>query len=208
MVAGGRNADEWVAVLLPAYRAARKRHARARADAYDIARREAMRVGVCGPELRITDIDADALAAWEQSWRGTHPSGAGGWDWRSLLQNVPRRAAVLPFAIWHGDDLCGLALGQASRRRWNGSRHTVTLTFVERRPEPPAVPLRGQVVSLAVTVARHYGLAHGARHLRLRAPVRTLLDYYHQLGFQTVWKGSAPVYCEREILPWSLERRS
>lgn len=205
---GARAGDEWVAVLLPRYAAARRRHARARADAYDIARDEAIRAGVCGPELRMTDIDADVLSTWEQSWRGVHPSGTGGWNWRMLLENVPRRAAVLPFAIWHGDDLCGLALGQASRRRWNGSRHTITLTFVERRPEPPPVPLRGQVVALAVTVARHYGLAHGARHLRLRAPDRNLLDYYRRYGFRAVWKGNAPVHCEGEILPWKLERHS
>jgi hypothetical protein len=207
-VARRGEADEWVPVLLARYAAARRRHARARADAYDVTRYEALKEGVCGPERRITDIDADALSAWELSWRGTHPSGAGGWDWRTLLENVPRRAAVLPFAIWHGNDLCGLALGQASRRRWNGSRHTITLTFVERRPEPPEVPLRGQVIVLALAVARHYGIAHGARRLRLRAPDRNLLDYYQRYGFQAVWKGNVPVHCEREILPWNQEQLS
>lgn len=197
------HADEWVAVLLPAYGAARKRHAKARAEAYDVARHEALEEGVCGPELRITDIDEDVVAAWEQSWRGAHPSGAGGWDWRGLLENVPRRAAVLPFAVWFGDDLCGLALGQASKRRWNGSRHTITLTFVERRPEPPPVPLRGQVIAVAVMVARHYGLLLGARSLRLRSPDRKLLAYYERRhGFKTTWKASVPLHCEKEIRPW------
>lgn len=199
------DADEWVAVLLARYAAARRRHARARADAYAVTRDEALREGVCGPELRITDIDADVLLAWEQAWRGAHPSGAGGWNWRTLLENVPRRAAVLPFAIWHGDDLCGLALGQASRRRWNGSRHTITLTFVERRPEPPCVPLRGQVIALAVMVARNYGLPMGARSLRLRSPDRRLVAYYEAHGFETTWKGRVPVHCEKEIRPWKRE---
>jgi hypothetical protein len=196
-----------VAVLLSMYAAARKRHAKARASAYDLARDEAVEQAVCGPYLRITDIGEDALSAWERTWGGVHPSGAGGWDWRALVENVPRRAAVLAFAIWYGGDLCGFALGQASRRRLNGSRHTITLTYVERRPEPPDVPLRGQVVALAAAVAREYGFMMGARHLRLRAPDQGLLPYYESHGFETAWKGNVPIHCEKEIRPWKRELR-
>lgn len=192
---------EWLPVLPPEYAAARRRHAGYRADAYDVTRDEALDQGVCGPGLRITDIDKRALEVWERTWRGAHPSGAGGWNWRSMLDNVPRRAAVLPMAIWYGDDLCGLALGQASRRRFNGSRHTITLTFVERRPEPPEVPLRGNVIAIAAAAARQYGLSIGARCLRMRAPDRNLLPYYELHGFQVVWKGDMPVHCEKEIRP-------
>jgi hypothetical protein len=151
--------------------------------------------------LRITDIDEHALATWQRTWRGTHPSRAGGWNWPLLLEGLPHRAAVLPIAIWYGDDLCGLALGQASRRRLNHSRHTVTVTFVERRPEPPAVELRGQVITIATAIAREYGLIVGARRLRLRAPDRNLLPYYEQHGFWIAWKGNVPVHCEKEIGP-------
>jgi hypothetical protein len=173
----------------------------AREDAYAIARDHAIKRGMCGPGLRLADIDAHALATWQHTWRGTHPSRAGGWNWPSLLERLPHRAAVLPIAIWYGDDLCSLALGQASRRRLNNSRHTITLTFVERRPEPPPVPLRGQVIAIVTAFAREYGLIVGARHLRLRAPDRNLLPYYEQLGFQVVWKGRLPVHCEKEIGP-------
>jgi hypothetical protein len=75
----------------------------------------------------------------------------------------------------------------------------VTLIYVERRPEPPAVPLRGKVVPLAVAVARNYGLAVGASRLRLRYPDPGLLWYYRLLGFEVAWKGKKPLYCEREI---------
>lgn len=196
-----RSSDEWLIVLPAAYAAARARHAIARADAYVLAREDALERAVCGPDLRITDIDAEALGVWEKTWRGVHPSGAGRWNWRSLVESVPRRAAVLPAAIWYGDDLCGLALGQASRRRLNGSRHTITLTYVERRPEPPDVPLRGRVITIATYVAGHYGLLLGARRLRLRAPDRNLLAYYQGHGFEIAWKAKAPIHCEREIRP-------
>jgi hypothetical protein len=191
--------EEWLPVLPPAYAAARARHALAREEAYVVARDHAVEKGVCGPDLRITDLDERALDVWGRAWRGSHPSGAGSWRWPSLLEQLPHRAAVLPIAIWYGDDLCGLALGQASRRRFNGSRHTITLTHVERRPEPPDVPLRGHIVSIAAEVALQYGLAMGARRLRLRSPDRRLLSYYERFGFLPAWKGQIPVFCEREV---------
>jgi hypothetical protein len=193
--------NEWLAVLRPPYAAARDRHARMRANAYDVARYDALARQACGPALRFTDIDADASARWAQSWRGTHPSGAGGWKWPTLVESLPHRAAVLPVEIWYGDDLCGMALGRASRRRFNRSRHTVTLTHLERRPEPPDVPLRGHVADLAVGVARAYGEAIGARRLRLLNPDRNLLSYYEGMGFRTIWNAGIPRYCEKELFP-------
>jgi hypothetical protein len=198
-VARRGSEDEWLPVLRSIYAAARERHARTRAEAYELTRVDALAQGVCGPDLRITDIDEHALAVWERTWLGVHPSGAGNWNWRALVENIPRRAAVLPFAIWYGDDLCGLALGQVSRPRFTTTRHTVSLTYVERRPEPPAVPLHRGVILLATEVAENYGIIIGARRLRLRAPDRNLLGYYESYGFITVWKGSRPLYCEREI---------
>jgi hypothetical protein len=92
-----------------------------------------------------------------------------------------------------------MALGQASRHRAGGVRHTVTLTHAERRPEPPEVPLRGYIIPLAVAVARNYGLALGATRLRLAYPDHNLLRYYELLGFGVAWQGGKPVYCEQEI---------
>ena len=128
-----------------------------------------------------------------------HPAGVGGWNWASLVERQPHRAAILPLAIWYGTDLCGLALGRGSRHRAPGVRHTVTLTHAELRPEPPDVPLRGLIIPLAVAVARSYGLALGATRLRLEHPDRNLLWYYERLGFEVVWQAGKPVYCEQEI---------
>jgi hypothetical protein len=197
---GRRDAqDDWLAVLRPEYAAARDRHARMRAEAYAVARLDALKQGLCGPELWFGDIDAEALAVWAQSWGGVHPSGAGGWNWPALVDSLPRRAAVLPIAIWYGDDLCGMALGRTSRRRVYRSRHTVTLTHLERRPEPPDVPLRGHIADLAVGVTRRYGESVGAQRLRLLNPDRNLLSYYEGMGFETVWSAGVPVYCQKEL---------
>jgi hypothetical protein len=191
--------EVWKAVLRPQYAAARARHATERAEAYEVARELMLERGICGPELRIADIDAHTLEVWRSTWRGVHPSGAGSWNWPSLVERLPHRAAVLRYGIWYDGDLCGLALGQASRARANRSRHTVSLTYVERRPEPPAVLLRGYIILIAVEVALRYGRAIGAQRLRLRNPDVNLLGQYQRTGFNAVWKGGIPIYCEREV---------
>jgi len=191
----------WAGTLaVDSYRAASDRHRRARLEAYDAARNDVIANLGLGTELRLADIDAAALAEWERSWgRRKHPRGAGGWNWSELAGALPRRAAVLPMAVWYGSDLCGLALGQASRSRAGGLRHTFTLTFVERRPEPPPVPLRGLIIALAVDVAEKYGRTLGATRLILRNPDRNLLWYYELQGFATVRKLQKPLYCSKEI---------
>jgi hypothetical protein len=182
------------------YRAASDRHRRARLAAYDLVRRDAISNAGLGPELRLGDIDVGALAEWERSWASRkHARGVGGWNWPELVRALPHRAAVLPMAVWYGSDLCGLALGQASRSRAGGLRHTFTLTFVERRPEPPPVVLRGLITALAVDVAENYGRALGATRLVLRNPDPNLLSYYERQGFATVRKLQEPLYCFKEI---------
>jgi hypothetical protein len=181
------------------YLDAKARHARRRLQAYAITRETAILKEAMSPDLRLADIDPQTLEVWKATWMGTHPSGTGRWNWPALVERLPRRAAVLPLAIWHGSDRCGLALGYPSRRRATGVRHTMTLTHVERRPEPPDVSLRGNVIPLAVAAAENYGLAAGATRLLLRCPDPNLLWYYESLGFEVAWKGNKPVYCEREI---------
>lgn len=160
------------------YRTAWERHRDARTEAYEAARDDAITHAGLGAEIRLADIDDAALEVWARSWaRRKHPTGTGGWNWPELVRALPSRAAVLPLAIWYGTDLCGLALGHASRSRAGGVRHTFTLTFVERRAEPPPVPLRGHIVSLAVAAAQSYGARLGASRLVLRNPDRNLLPF-------------------------------
>lgn len=191
----------WTGTLaVDSYRAASDRHRRARLAAYDIARSDVIANLGIGSELRLADIDAEAMAEWERSWAfRKHARGVGGWNWPELVRALPRRAAVLPMAAWYGSDLCGLALGQASRARAGGRRHTFTLTFVERRAEPPPVPLRGYIIRLAIAVAENYGRVLGATRLILRNPDRRLLAHYEVLGFQVVRDSRGPLYYLKEI---------
>lgn len=79
-------------------------------------------------------------------------------------------------------------------------RHTVTLTYVEPRPEPPLNPLKGRIVPLAVAVAVNYGRALGASAIRLRNPDTNLIGYYCDvLGFDLAHEGGGRVFCVKEI---------
>lgn len=186
--------------MLSLYAQSKRRHAAIRSEAYAFVQQDAVRNASLPADLRIGDIDDGALAVWESTWaRRQHPAGAGGWNWPVLLDSLPRRAAVLPAALWSGQDLCGLLLGRASRHRREGARHTITLTHVERRPEPPPSPLHGRVLLLAIAVAETYGGALGATRLRLGCPDPRLVGWYEQLGFSVARAGQKAVYCEREI---------
>ena len=186
--------------VIESYQRARARHAAIREAAYACTRDAAVSAEICGPALRLADIDDLALDAWRKTWTGRHPAGAGGWDWPRLVDRLPHRPAVMPLAIWYGDDLCGLALGHLSRRRMVGRRHTVTVSRIERRPEPPPVALRGRVVMIAIVAARDYGSAFGARQIRLAYPDPGLVGMYQRFGFRVVWKAGLPVHCEQEMV--------
>jgi hypothetical protein len=105
----------------------------------------------------------------------------------------------MPLAIWYGDDLCGLALGHLSRRRAGGRRLTVTVSRIERRPEPPPVALRRSVALLAINAAGNYGRALGARRMLLVYPDVRLLGFYESLGFRIARNGGLAVHCEQEF---------
>lgn len=189
--------------VIETYRRARERHAAVRHETYAITRDAAVATGICGPALRLADIDHRALQAWRETWTGRHSSGAGGWDWPRLVERLPHRPAIMPLAIWHGDDLCGMALGHLSPRRTGGRRLTVTVTRIERRPEPPQVVLRRNVALLAIAAARNYGSNFGARLIRIAHPDPRLIEFYNRLGFRVVWNGSGPIHCEQELKAWT-----
>ena len=114
------------------------------------------------------------------------------------MRRMPRRAAVIPVAIWHGELLCGLGRGYLTRRRLGG-RQAAVLQYVESCPSNH--PLRGRIIEIAAAAAEIYGAESGARHLRLMNPDPALVGYYcSNFGFRVAHKGAAARYCEREIL--------
>lgn len=185
-------------MTVSSFRLALDRYADARRVAYDAVTAQVIRDGIAPASLRLTDIDARALSAWEEDWRGRSRFHAGGWDWRRICLPLHRRPSAFHCAIWSADRLCGLAAGRVSARRAGGVRHTLSVYFLESVPDRDQ-PLRGQVALLALTAAEAYGRALGASRLRLIDPLPGVLMLYVDLGFRVVWRRSRPVYCEREI---------
>jgi hypothetical protein len=185
------------------YRLALIRYTQLRHLAFDHVFEEALRAGV-PPSLRLTDIDQTALAAWEQTWKGHHRAGAGGWDWIEQSAAFRRRPTAFHVAVWSGEMLCGLAVGRLSKKRRDGRRHTVSLHIMEGAPH--SHPLKGMIAPVVFAVAQAYGRLFGATRLRLVSPLPGVLRLYRQLGFAIARTGGRQVYCEREITYEHLER--
>ena len=180
--------------------AARSQHAGIRREAYTATREEAMAVFNLGPQLRLADIDQIALDAWSATWNTQRPGGdTGRRDWPTLVQGFARKAAVLPLAIWYEEDLCALAIGRVLKARHGGMGYAVTLSYVERRPEPPRLPLKRTWTMLIVAAADNYGRALGAQWVRLRSPDRSLVPHYERMGFEIAREEKIVVYYQKEI---------
>lgn len=154
---------------------------------------------VDAPRLRLTEIDARALSAWQRQWRQPHPSGSGGWDWAANAGSFRRDPADFTLAIWSGSILCGLASGRASGRGASGGRSAISIYNVESNPDR-LHPLKGKIALIATTVAEAYGFVIDARAVRLVDPLPGALHIYVKLGFTVAWKNGRAVYCEREVL--------
>jgi hypothetical protein len=180
------------------FRQALQRYSILRQAAYRAAEAEARRNGLIRSSFRFSEIDLAALHAWRSTWRGIQPFGYGAWDWEGLVRPIWRRPSGFHLAIWSGADLCGLAVGRASKRRPSGDRHLLSVHFLEGNPDPRH-PLKGQVADLAIACADSYGAALGARTLRLINPLPGLLRLYWGLGFSIAKSDSVPLYLERSI---------
>lgn len=180
------------------YRNAKLRYAHTRRGAYAVVLSDAAILQLNAPAIRLADIDARALAAWERTWKMPHRSGSGGWNWRNLVEEFRSDPAALKTALWSGDVLCGMALGRPSHRTATRNRERLSVHYMEGNPDP-AHPLKRRVAPLLLTVAEVYGRDLGASAIRLIDPLPGVLPVYVQLGFAVVRTSSGIVYCEKEV---------
>lgn len=146
----------------------------ARRKAYDALEAE---LSPLGADFRATGIGLYALRAWDATWpKGPGPHGCGGYPWDALVQqfNFPSRFDV---AIWAGDDLCALAIGDGvssghSHVRWN---------WVEGCRHPN--PLSDRVVQACDLCVSAYALALGVRIVQVDCPAEALADVWEELDY-------------------------
>lgn len=182
------------------FRLAHQAYARRRRSAYDFVREEALRSGFVRADLRLEETNERVLDAWRSSWGGPHPTGDGSWNWERLLRRAWRRPSAFHVAVWSGDQLCGLGVGRASKRRAGGVRHTISLHFIESAHDRDH-PLRHTVAPLVIGAAQAYGELLGASRIRLIDPLPGAVPLYRALGFTLAGKAERSVYWERRIQP-------
>jgi hypothetical protein len=182
----------------PAFQRAQQYYARIRQSAFARARDDIVTAGLADVPLRLADCDRHTLAVWRATWRGSHPSGWGNWDWEALLRSAWKQPSAFHLAIWSGSILCGLAVGRVSRRDRQGVRNALSIDRIESGHDAHH-PLRGAVAPIVVTAGDVYGRAVGASLLRLIQPLPGVIDLYGCLGFTPVWQRHRLLYCERRI---------
>lgn len=122
-------------------------------------------LGTVGRDLQLREIESPlnleiAMLVW-----GADPTRRVQWPWVNLVNSFRRDAARLELAVWHGDTLCGLALGRPSASRAHGSLH-----YVEGAPDS-GHPLKGQVLGIVLTVLQRYSIVLGAEEMRIDNPL-------------------------------------
>jgi hypothetical protein len=152
-----------------------------------------------GVSVRLTGIDARALAAYREDWmRLPRP----GWpnnqppDWlvdQKALAGLLNRFEV---AVWSGAEiLCGLAVGRPSR-----GKGILRVDLLEGHPNP-SHPLKGQVARSIVAAAFRYAEAIDAAELRLTRPLPAVVPLYRAMGFDLVESDDGDQYCALGIRP-------
>jgi hypothetical protein len=177
---------------------AKQHYAGIRRNAFDLVVRDAVDAGGIRVPLRLTETDEKTVEAWRTSWKGSHPSGFGNWNWDHLLRRAWRRPSAFHVAVWSEHILCGLGVGRLSKRRLTGVRHTISVHYVESAHHAKH-PLRGMIAPLVISAAETYGMLAGVSRVRLIQPLPGVIHMYEKFGYTIAHQAGQPVYCERRV---------
>lgn len=124
------------------------------------------------PDVTLGPIDVSACSAFDAHWRA-HPDRLVNWDWTAPNHRRPKGLNV---AVWHGNNLCGLASGRLTASR------AVRVDYIEGYPEQHA--LKGIIIPAVLTCAEAYRIVIGARELKLYDVHPPLIPVYGKFGFE------------------------
>lgn len=131
-------------------------------------------------DVRLTEIDRDVLAhakPWRRAYLSAgRPLHEPGWDWGDEYYRRGRKRSGVTLAIWHGEVLCGLMIGQVSDGRLHATIH-----FLEGNPS--GNPLRGEIVSIATVYIETVGALVGCEVVRIASPIPDLVPHYKDFGY-------------------------
>lgn len=125
-----------------------------------------------GLQLLLTEIDANALNAWEKQW-------SDGWDWKYLCEKqLTAIAKRFTIAIWDDRTLVGLCFGKVSR----GCR-SVSIAYLESNSKYLGT-LKRMVAVIATATAKSLGKKVGASYVTMLDPVNARVEqHYKDIGY-------------------------
>ncbi len=151
-----------------------------------------------GAAFRLTDIDSNAFAqaaAWRLTYEQTGKvDRMPGWSWQVQYFKLRYTARRVELAIWSGETLCGLTLGEISRGRLHAK-----ILFLEG--SPLFHPLKGEVAPIATRFLYLLAALAGCSEAVIDSPFPELIEYYKRLGFTTEQKrGKSIVALKQKVV--------
>ncbi|MBY3418606.1 hypothetical protein HFN87_35935 [Rhizobium laguerreae] len=147
---------------------------------------------VYGLPVQLTEIDDDALEAFEEHWLH-HPYRRYDWEWRDVVESWENRPSHFEVAIWCNAYLSGLAVGKVS-----DGKLVLSIYLLEGSPVETH-PLKGLVRFCVVEAAEAYATILGCDELHLRQPVDGALPLYFDMGFFLATNQANVVVCSKEL---------
>ena len=142
------------------------------------------------PGVRLGPVEASALRAADR-WLG--PDRLAAWDGRAVTKR--NREARFELAIWHEEQLCGLALGPVEGVLGMGR---ACVEYIEGAPPPHA--LQGKIIPLVLVTVEELARIMGLTEIRLLGVVSALVPVYEGFGFENVASRPGISYLSKRIV--------
>lgn len=133
---------------------------------------------LAGLDFEIKEICSDALVAqakWDELEEAPRRVG---WEWSNLVEQYRRsHNSRLDVAIWHKDQLAGLALGKVS-----DGKLVVRVSYVEGSPS--RTQMTGSIFPIVDAYLEQYAVALGVSEISLQNPLEEVIPYYQGFGYK------------------------
>ncbi|MBB2169969.1 hypothetical protein HLH36_16725 [Gluconacetobacter aggeris] len=149
------------------------------------------------PSIRIVGIDQVAIKHANERWvyEENRPRV---FNWFYINEHYSKYIRKIDVAIWHGADLCGMAIGKASRGK-NAENSNVTIEFIQGAPGS-INPIKGNVAPISVEVFNNFGFLTDKRVVYLESPLPAVVPYYTNIGFSIDASAPKGLRMKKEII--------
>ena len=133
-------------------------------------------------KLRITPIDGAALSAWKDTWKPHLNERTVCNDWDVERPKYDKNFKRFDAAIWYGDELCGLVIGEPSK-----GGDSLKIRYVEGKPaqkDGSRHPLKGYICKIAIEAVTFYAAAIKATNVIVISTAGDVVACYEREGLK------------------------